>query len=200
MDCVDVKHSSDHQLALEWTGSSANDMVADSVLALLLGIDSSPASVKSESCPCLSRASQPDQLLAVTTRPHSHQHRHPYAEPPSPPPDEEPSALARSDFGLSVATRVDRLIAFLDSHFGNIALLQGGPAEDQEDVKPEEEGEEGQGTAEDEMKEEAGDKLPLPPRIRVKLDDHWADVSLDDFVRFHSAFRRFPDADACPVP
>lgn len=49
METVDVKHANDHQLTLEWIGSSANDMVADSVLALLLGIDSSPASVKSTS-------------------------------------------------------------------------------------------------------------------------------------------------------
>jgi cleavage and polyadenylation specificity factor subunit 3 len=35
-----------HQVTLEWIGTPANDMVADSVLAILLQIESSPASVK----------------------------------------------------------------------------------------------------------------------------------------------------------
>lgn len=47
MDTIDVKHTAENQVTLEWMGSSANDMVADSVLALLLGIDTSAASVKS---------------------------------------------------------------------------------------------------------------------------------------------------------
>lgn len=31
---------------LEWIASASNDMVADSVIAILMGIDQSPASVK----------------------------------------------------------------------------------------------------------------------------------------------------------
>jgi cleavage and polyadenylation specificity factor subunit 3 len=45
---VDVKATAAHQIAIEWVGSATNDMVADAVLALIVGIDSSPASVKSE--------------------------------------------------------------------------------------------------------------------------------------------------------
>lgn len=41
-----MKRLEDHQLMLEWVGSVTNDMIADSVLALLLGIDRSPASLK----------------------------------------------------------------------------------------------------------------------------------------------------------
>ncbi|KAK0570004.1 endoribonuclease ysh1 [Tilletia horrida] len=58
MDVVDIKQSGKHQLTLEWAASTPNDMVADSAVALLLGVDSSPASVK------------------LTARPHSHSHQH----------------------------------------------------------------------------------------------------------------------------
>jgi cleavage and polyadenylation specificity factor subunit 3 len=53
-DTIDVKKltSSPNQVTLEWIGNAMNDMVADSVLAVLLSIDSSPASVKASSQPC----------------------------------------------------------------------------------------------------------------------------------------------------
>lgn len=93
-------------------------------------------------------------------------------------------------------TRTDRLIAFLDSHFGNIEILQGGEPQAAEEPKKEDDEEVEEGTAEDAMEEEAGEKLPKPPRMRVRLDSHWADVSLDDFVRFipvrRERYLRFP--------
>ena len=46
MGAVDVKQMSEHELALEWDSSASNDMIADSTLALITGIDKSPASVK----------------------------------------------------------------------------------------------------------------------------------------------------------
>jgi cleavage and polyadenylation specificity factor subunit 3 len=48
LDTVDIKKLNDkpNQITLEWVGNAMNDMVADSVLAVILGIDSSPASVK----------------------------------------------------------------------------------------------------------------------------------------------------------
>lgn len=46
MSTVDIKAVANHVLAIEWVGSVANDMVADSVIALVLGVDGSPASVK----------------------------------------------------------------------------------------------------------------------------------------------------------
>lgn len=49
MGAVDVKHSREFEAILEWDSSASNDMIADSVLALILGIDASPASVKSAS-------------------------------------------------------------------------------------------------------------------------------------------------------
>lgn len=49
MQTVDVKLSDKHEVAIEWVGGATNDMVADSVLAVVLGIESSPASVKRKS-------------------------------------------------------------------------------------------------------------------------------------------------------
>ncbi|KAF9244896.1 beta-lactamase-like protein [Melanogaster broomeanus] len=46
MDVVDVKHTAEHELTLEWESSGSNDMIADATLAVLTGIDESPASVQ----------------------------------------------------------------------------------------------------------------------------------------------------------
>jgi hypothetical protein len=48
MSAVDLKQTDKTEVTVEWVGGSTNDMIADSVVALLLGIDRSPASVKSE--------------------------------------------------------------------------------------------------------------------------------------------------------
>lgn len=50
-DTIDVKryNTNPNQVTLEWIGNAMNDMVADSVLAVVLSIDSSPASVKGNS-------------------------------------------------------------------------------------------------------------------------------------------------------
>ncbi|EGO00275.1 hypothetical protein SERLA73DRAFT_73000 [Serpula lacrymans var. lacrymans S7.3] len=58
MGAVDVKLTQQHELTLEWDSSASNDMIADSTLALITGIDKSPASVK------------------LTSQPHSHSHPH----------------------------------------------------------------------------------------------------------------------------
>ncbi|CDO76194.1 hypothetical protein BN946_scf185037.g17 [Trametes cinnabarina] len=66
MGAIDIKHTSEHELTLEWDSSASNDMIADSTLALIAGIDKSPASVK------------------LTTNPHAHthapKHPHPHAD------------------------------------------------------------------------------------------------------------------------
>ncbi|KIM78904.1 hypothetical protein PILCRDRAFT_75071 [Piloderma croceum F 1598] len=63
MGVLDVKHTQEHELTLEWNSSSSNDMIADSTLALITGIDKSPASVK-----------------LTTQSSHSHSHSHPHAD------------------------------------------------------------------------------------------------------------------------
>lgn len=48
MGAVDVKHTAAEELTVEWSSSAASDMIADSVMAVIVGIDRSPASVKRE--------------------------------------------------------------------------------------------------------------------------------------------------------
>ena len=48
MRCVDVKHTREGELKIEWESSAQSDMIADSTLALIFGVESSPASVKRE--------------------------------------------------------------------------------------------------------------------------------------------------------
>ena len=46
MNAVTLVQLSETAAELQWVGNTSNDMVADSCLALLLGIDTSPATVK----------------------------------------------------------------------------------------------------------------------------------------------------------
>ncbi|KAI0645353.1 mRNA 3'-end-processing protein YSH1 [Trametes meyenii] len=66
MGAVDIKLMQEHELTLEWDSSASNDMIADSTLALITGVDKSPASVK------------------LTTNSHAHthapKHAHPHAD------------------------------------------------------------------------------------------------------------------------
>ncbi|KAJ7879628.1 beta-lactamase-like protein [Mycena olivaceomarginata] len=67
MGAVDVKQTHEHELTLEWDSSASNDMLADSTMALIAGIDRSPASVK----------------LISHTHSHNHSssdHSHPHAD------------------------------------------------------------------------------------------------------------------------
>ncbi|KAL6310461.1 beta-lactamase-like protein [Sparassis latifolia] len=93
MGAVDVKQTQEHELLLEWDSSASNDMIADATLALITGIDQSPASVK------------------LTTHPHTHarapEHPHPHADV--------------EDEGAAV-TRIQRLAMFLEAHFGEVEL------------------------------------------------------------------------------
>ncbi|KAG8913929.1 endoribonuclease ysh1, partial [Tulasnella sp. 408] len=125
MGAVDVKHISETELMLEWIASASNDMVADSVVAVLMGIDSSPVSVK------------------LTSSPHSHHHgeatsgdvslgdtcQHPH-----------PHARKRQDHGYSpeeaAELRLERIIHFLEAHFGNVQMYEPDPAPEAE-VNPE---------------------------------------------------------------
>ncbi|BGP16640.1 hypothetical protein JCM10213_000444 [Rhodosporidiobolus nylandii] len=215
MQTVDVKMTDKHELAIEWVGGVTNDMIADSVLAVVLGIEGSPASVKK----------------TTSDHPHSHHHHHkphPYAEPPSPPasstplikPDsaDEPTADPAAEADL-LPSRLDRLIAFLDSYFGAVELIRPedlppspspavaaveeptpAPAptadgdaapEVQLDVPATEPAEKVEDAAAEKVKEqeeeqekklEEEEKHPRVPVIRVKLDEHWADVRVEDLT------------------
>lgn len=48
MNAVRVVRMSDTEIQMQWVSNTSNDMIADSALVVLLGIDASPATVKSE--------------------------------------------------------------------------------------------------------------------------------------------------------
>ncbi|TFK83786.1 Metallo-hydrolase/oxidoreductase [Polyporus arcularius HHB13444] len=93
MGAVDIKLSEEQELTLEWDSSASNDMIADSTLALINGIDKSPASVK------------------LTTHPHTHDHvpKHPH-----------PHADLADE--CAERMRIQRLAWFLEAHFGEVEL------------------------------------------------------------------------------
>ncbi|TFY63158.1 hypothetical protein EVJ58_g3409 [Rhodofomes roseus] len=103
MGAVDVKQAQEHELILEWDSSASNDMIADSTLALVTGIDKSPASVK------------------LTTQPHSHSHA-----------PEHPHPHADIEDESGPVTRIRRLAMFLEAHFGEVELHMPEDADEHE--------------------------------------------------------------------
>lgn len=96
---MDVKEHNVNHVMLEWTGNSVNDMVADSVLAVILNIESSPASVK----------------LTKSDHTHSHTHGQPHSH--------ASSSKDKGDEGLSLVDRhpsdeFQDLVMFFESQFG----------------------------------------------------------------------------------
>lgn len=171
----------------------------------------------------------PGRLISVlylveTTEDHPHQHhhhhhRHPYAEPPSPPrhtrrieastsssdgvkKEEEEETDAEAS---TLPSRLDRLIAFLDSYFGHVELLSPEeqaalppttPVWSAAEVEEAAVKVEASSTEPAEKVEDAAEAIlekkalerPLAPIIRVRLDDHWADVRIEDLVNSLAAF------------
>ncbi|KAM0752401.1 Endoribonuclease YSH1 [Meredithblackwellia eburnea MCA 4105] len=207
MSTVDIKAVGKHDLAIEWVGSVANDMVADSVIALVLGVDGSPATVKRTS----------------TGHSHSHAHPHPNTEPPTPPQSPHPSQDGKveeeEDEFASLPSRLDRLIAFLDSYFGHVELIQPSETDAAEDPSEKdttmmdgdasvaievdvnevpEKAEMELAAKEAEVEREKVEQVkimlkhPRVPVVRVKLDDNVADVTVEDLsvVSDHEPLKR----------
>lgn len=225
MQAVDIKAAGKFELAIEWVGSVTNDMVADSVIALVLGVDGSPASVKSASrfsCPPEYRSLTLFCTAETSSGPGSHcSHRHPHAEP-SPPPADLPKAdgadgttstpKEEADPSTLLPSRLDRLIAFLDSYFGQVELIRpedveaspspapslppaaagmevdAGAAVDPSPLEPAEKAEQELAEAAEEeqtkerLKKEERIRQPRVPVIRVRLDDYVADVVVESLV------------------
>lgn len=90
MGCVAVRYRNNGEVELEWEGNLLNDGIADSVLSVLLSVESSPAAVK--------RSAQK----------HSHYHDHGHTDLPS----RNPHA------NLTPEERLERLFMFLEAQFG----------------------------------------------------------------------------------
>ncbi|KAL2157801.1 hypothetical protein VTH06DRAFT_5069 [Thermothelomyces fergusii] len=97
MGCVTVRYRTSGEVELEWEGNMLNDGIADAVMAVLLGIESSPAAVKRS-------ASK-----------HSHAHSHAPASG-----DSNTFTLPHRNLhaNLSPEERLERLMMFLEAQFG----------------------------------------------------------------------------------
>ncbi|KKP07592.1 endoribonuclease YSH1 [Trichoderma harzianum] len=107
MGCVSVRYRTNGEVELEWEGNMLNDGIADSVMAVLFSVESSPAAVKRSS-----------------NGKHSHSHSHGesddnklYAAQPD---SKNPHAH------VSPADRLERLMWFLEAQFGadNVAPVE----------------------------------------------------------------------------
>ncbi|KAG8874315.1 endoribonuclease ysh1 [Tulasnella sp. 331] len=152
MSAVDVKWTSDTEVTLEWVASASNDMVADSVIAILMSIDQSPASVK------------------MTTHSHSHTHEEEAKKPSHIEVDvrltkshpHAPKAQTSRVEELAVL-RMERITMFLEAHFGDVQLRVP------EGVKPD--AAEGEEVVSEEF-----------PAIAITLDDSTAEIRLLDMM------------------
>ncbi|KUI58005.1 Endoribonuclease YSH1 [Cytospora mali] len=195
MGCVTVRYRSNGECELEWEGNLLNDGIADSVLSVLLSVESSPAAVK--------RSAQNNK--------HSHSH--------SP-----PGAAAADDIlpprnlhaNLTPEERLERLFMFLEAQFGadNVspiaepklapvprdsgkkAIKNGeedasmeGSAEDEQDQEEEERELEARRRAELERQHRLG--IPVPG-VAIKVDKMAAKVWLED-LEVECAHKAFGD-------
>lgn len=93
MGCVVLRHHSrTREIELEWEGNMMNDGVADAVMAVLLTVESSPASVKQSA---------------------KHNHHHHHHD------EEDIPALPNPHSNISVDERLDRLLMMLEAQFGS---------------------------------------------------------------------------------
>ena len=117
MNAVQLSQVSTTVAELRWESNTSNDMIADSALALLLGIDSSPATVKRKS-------GLPMRLTIVTSNPHPHSHSHSHSHAHS-------HAVTNGENGDASDTEdFERLRRFLTAHFGDVSM----PSEDDDDA------------------------------------------------------------------
>lgn len=112
MGCVSVRYRTNGEVELEWEGNMLNDGIADSVMAVLFSVESSPAAVKRSS--------------NNTKHSHSHHHSH-----------ESSSSSAKGLYAaqldsknphahISPDDRLERLMWFLEAQFGadNVAPVE----------------------------------------------------------------------------
>lgn len=187
MGCVTVRYRSNGECELEWEGNLLNDGIADSVLSVLLSVESSPAAVR--------RSAQK----------HTHSHAH---SPPGDLPPRNPHA------NLTPEERLERLFMFLEAQFGadNVAPiaeprlppLPSGPG--RAAVKSEGDGEDAsmEGPAGEEQEERALEarrraelerlhRLGVPvPGVAIKVDKMAARVWLED-LEVECAHKAFGD-------
>ena len=155
MDCVTVNHRPGGEILVEWEGNVMNDGFADAVVAVLLGVESSPAAVK-----------QSSKLHG------SHAHKHGVNGDVETP--RNPHA------NIDSATQLSRLLMFIEAQFGAEAVEPLAPNNlPTPSPSPKPEGDTGESVL-----GELEKQLPpgVPPALRIKVDEHEAMVWLAEVV------------------
>lgn len=92
---------------------------------------------------------------------------------------------------FNLPTRLDRLIAFLDSYFGQVELIVPDALEESSVPTEIPLGEEPTEGEEKKMEDVVVERtLARVPVIRVRLDENFADVTVEDLVRIVPYFER----------
>ena len=115
MDSVTVLVKPGGHIEVAWEGNAINDGIADAVLAVLFTVESSPAAVRRTFPPLSLQALTSLTTIAESSRQHSHGHTHAHPEKPEKQ-KHHPHATA------SPATRLARLLLFLEAQFGEDAV------------------------------------------------------------------------------
>ncbi|PFH55840.1 hypothetical protein XA68_17524 [Ophiocordyceps unilateralis] len=164
MGCIAVRYRSDGEVELEWEGNMLNDSIADSLMAVLFSVESSPAAVKRSS---VNGKHDHGAHMAGGRNPHAH---------------------------CTAADRLERLFWFLEAQFGadNVApvtttasrLDEKNEVEVDKDNKGDEDDDEEE-EYEDDGKTDAAElarlhRLGIPvPGVRISVDRMVATVWLE---------------------
>lgn len=163
MGCVSVRYRTNGEVELEWEGNMLNDGIADSVMAVLFSVESSPAAVKRSSAK------------------HSHSHELPDVNPHhSASPEERLERLLwflEAQFGQeNVAPVTTPKLPPLEEADDKIKN-----SEDEDAMKTEEDGEDTQFQERQAKEIERLHKIGIPvPGVSIKVDRMTATVWLED--------------------
>ena len=161
MDCVIMTYRNRGEIEVTWEGNVMNDSIADAVIAVLLGVESSPGAVK------------------VSSKLHGHHHHEhtPNGDTGAVKPERNPHAA------LSPETQFARLLLFLEAQFGADAIEPLAPnnlptPSPEPDATVENAMTDGQEVA----RRNLLDQLPpgVPPALKIRVAPHEALVWLRD--------------------
>lgn len=147
MGCITVRYRTNGEVELEWEGNMLNDSIADSVMAVLFSVESSPAAVKRSS--------------ANSKHSHSHSHSHSGKNPHA---------------NCSPAERLERLFWFLEAQFGadNVSPVETPKlpplAKDEEEPTEVKKEEDDAGDDHDAMDEDTNSEAELEERRKKEIE------------------------------
>lgn len=184
MGCVILRyHSRNREIELEWEGNMMNDGVADAVMAVLLTVESSPASVKREYSRILIAPLLLSCILTKLLESAKHNHHHHHHE-------EDVPSLPNPHSNIGPDERLDRLLMMLEAQFGSEITpiekprvptdLAMGKTEGSDGIKEEDLNEERIADIESaELDRLHALGIPIPG-IEIKVDKHVARVWLEN--------------------